>query len=289
MYKHEFFDLQLHTDDELETIYGSGIVERRTLHEWPLSCVQLVARRDGTRSVYKSQCGPTLEDEVLQIMTGPILPTTKVLYKNSGYLIMDFEFIEAPLATEVSMSSDEAIAHGQRLIKEISALRASSLCPVWLDIGTVDRWRAVTQELFGGYRRMVSRGLLSSNLEKCIDDMQMWSESTAVVRAIENGNTFIHGDLAAKNVFIKGNGHKVIDWQRPLRAPAEVDLVLFLDSKRVNPLLIVEPHYVGIMCLTGMWWGYEGFCMGCKYEEWRDQALGDAAIALVEPERKYSC
>ena len=38
--RHPYFDLRLHDDQELESHLSTKIVERITLHEWPLSCVQ---------------------------------------------------------------------------------------------------------------------------------------------------------------------------------------------------------------------------------------------------------
>ena len=41
MRTHPFFtDILMHTDDELAQALGVNIVQRETLHEWPLSCVQ---------------------------------------------------------------------------------------------------------------------------------------------------------------------------------------------------------------------------------------------------------
>jgi hypothetical protein len=34
--------IRLHSDSELAEVLGAGIVERQTIHEWPLSCVQRV-------------------------------------------------------------------------------------------------------------------------------------------------------------------------------------------------------------------------------------------------------
>lgn len=288
MQKHEFFDLQLHTDEELSAIYGSRVMQRTTLHEWPLSCVQLVVREDGSRSIYKSQSGPTLEGKALQTLSGDILPTARVLHAADGYLIMDIEYIDSPLAESVHMSPDEAVLHGRALVRQIRALTCADSCPVWLDIGAVDRWVTVARQVFAAYRKVLGKGLLSPEQGERIDSMEKWSQSTDVLQAISRGNGFVHGDLAAKNVFVRPGGYKVIDWQRPLRAPAEIDLALFLDSKRVNPLRAVAPHYIGIMCLPGMWWGLGGFCAGNKYEEWRDGAIIQAHTALLEPERKYA-
>ncbi len=40
MHRHEYFDLWLHDDEELALLVQGDILERVTLHEWPLSCVE---------------------------------------------------------------------------------------------------------------------------------------------------------------------------------------------------------------------------------------------------------
>jgi aminoglycoside phosphotransferase (APT) family kinase protein len=51
----------------------------------------------------------------------------------------------------------------------------------------------------------------------------------------------IHGDLKADQVFVTRAGYRVIDWQRPVVAPPEVDLVSLLVGQEVARELAVEP------------------------------------------------
>ncbi len=74
MHRHPYFDLMLHDDDELSALLGSRVVERTTLHEWPLSCVQRVTTADGTRIIYKAQAAPTIEPEFYAVARSPLLP-----------------------------------------------------------------------------------------------------------------------------------------------------------------------------------------------------------------------
>ena len=45
----------LHSDQELASLLGAGILCRNTIHEWPLSCVQKVTLDNGKQLIYKSQ------------------------------------------------------------------------------------------------------------------------------------------------------------------------------------------------------------------------------------------
>ena len=69
--------LKLHTDADLARLLGKPILERETIHEWPLSCVQRVTLEDGERWAYKTQLPPTVEPafyEAAANAAAPILP-----------------------------------------------------------------------------------------------------------------------------------------------------------------------------------------------------------------------
>ena len=103
MYQHKYFNLRLHDNVELEEILRAKIVERRILHEWPLSCVEQVVTEDGRKWVYKSQFGPTVESQFYANATSKLLVAGKTLYKSeSGFVKMLFEFIEAPRIKNVN-------------------------------------------------------------------------------------------------------------------------------------------------------------------------------------------
>src|SRR5436309_10612868 len=68
-----FPDVLLHSDDELAHELGSAVVDRRTVHAWPLSCVQRLALEDGRALAYKSQLPPTVEPEFYDAASTPLL------------------------------------------------------------------------------------------------------------------------------------------------------------------------------------------------------------------------
>ena len=74
-----FADILLHADDELAAALDSDIVERETIHVWPLSCVQRLLLGDGTRLIYKSQLPPTVEPEFYARAASPLLPGHRTL------------------------------------------------------------------------------------------------------------------------------------------------------------------------------------------------------------------
>jgi RIO-like serine/threonine protein kinase len=50
-----------------------------------------------------------------------------------------------------------------------------------------------------------------------------WAESDEVLRLFDAEIGLIHADLGSDNIFLTGDGYRVIDWQYPRRAPVEVD------------------------------------------------------------------
>src|SRR5689334_5239879 len=106
----------MHSDDELAQILGVGILERGTIHEWPLSCVQRLLLADGTKLIYKSQLPPTVETQFYQVASSPLLPGYRILDKLGKCDIMTVEWIDAPLLGDVAKNDAELVAHGREVI-----------------------------------------------------------------------------------------------------------------------------------------------------------------------------
>ena len=107
MHRHPYFDLMLHEDDELSALLGSRVVERPTLHEWPLSCVQRVTTADETRIIYKAQAAPTIEPEFYAAARSPLLPQARTIYHTEQHACMLIEFIDAPRLADLRLPAAE--------------------------------------------------------------------------------------------------------------------------------------------------------------------------------------
>jgi hypothetical protein len=93
VYRHPYFDLWLHNDDELAPFVQGDIAQRVTLHQWPLSCVQRLTTVDGRTLIYKAQFGPTVESEFYANARSDLLPWAQTIYVQDGYACMLFEFM----------------------------------------------------------------------------------------------------------------------------------------------------------------------------------------------------
>ena len=142
MYRHPYFNLYLHDRDELEKILQAEIVERRTLHEWPLSCVEQLTTNHGDKWIYKSQFGPTVESAFYRNARSSLLATAKTLHTSeAGYVNMLFEFIEAPRFDDLKLSDEAILAAGNDIIENIAKIEGE--LPHHHDISERKLWQNV--------------------------------------------------------------------------------------------------------------------------------------------------
>lgn len=123
-----FKDIWLHTDAELADILGAGIVERETIHQWPLSCVQKVCLDGGQKFAYKSQLPPSVEGDFYERASSALLPGCRVLGDLGRCHTMTLDWIEAPLLRDTVHSGSELVACGERILSQICEIRGEPAC-----------------------------------------------------------------------------------------------------------------------------------------------------------------
>ena len=233
MERHPVFPrIRLHSDSELAEALGASIVERQTIHEWPLSCVQRVVLEGGGRLVYKAQLPPTVEPAFYEHAISGLLTGHRFLAKVDDCEIMTLDWIDAPLLRDAVLGEDEWVAHGKELIARIGAIDGTP--PAYLNIGSKEAWLSVVEATLGTLEGLIGSGRFSSISEKRTEFLRQWAESQAVHDCIAGRPRLIHGDLKASQVFLERDGYRVIDWQRPMIGPPEVDLVSLLVAQRVD-------------------------------------------------------
>ena len=193
--------MRLHRSEELAEQLGSEVVARRTIHEWPLSCVQELRLADGARWIYKAQLPPTVEPEFYAAASSPLL----VGWRDAGDGALLLEFIDAPTLTH---GAEEVVGAIGEIEGEV---------PVYVDIGSAERWEAYVRATLDGATRVF----------QAVDAqaLRTWALADDTLAAVTAEPRLAHGDLSAAEVFVVGDGHRVIDWQRPVLGPAGLDLV----------------------------------------------------------------
>src|SRR2546422_732537 len=142
MQTHPFFtDILMHSDDELAESLGSDIVQRETIHQWPLSCVQRLRLGDERKLIYKSQLPPTVEPEFYESASSRLLPGHRLLEKLGACATMVFDWIDAPLLRDEAKSDIELVEHGRRVVGQIGEIKGE--LPTYLDIGSAEAWYRV--------------------------------------------------------------------------------------------------------------------------------------------------
>ena len=212
---------------------GEPLAERAPVHAWPLSSVERLTTSSGVRWIYKAQRAPTCEPDFYERVRSPLLPGSRLLSRDSVYSTMLFEFIDAPLLRDLALPTAE----------QLGASRSCPGCgdrrdrpdpgqdlPVYVDISTAERWQAFVKVVLAGLAELVADGRLSLSVDTNVGDVEAWAASSDVLQLIQTTARLTHGDLNPGNVFVTDRGYRIIDWQRPQLAPAEVDLVALLEG-----------------------------------------------------------
>jgi hypothetical protein len=264
---HAYFDLSIHTNQELEILLGSPILERITLHEWPLSCVQRLVLPNGQSWIYKTESGPTVEPEFYARAQSPLLVSARVLFRDSRYACLLLEDIHAPLLEAVVLQEDQAVQTGRRLLAEIAQITGRP--PVFLDIATWDHWQALMDGMIQDLDGLVDAGKFEIVNRPHLRAIARACGSPAVKGVFDPTGPYqpglVHHDLSAENIFLSAGQFRVIDWQRPIFGPPEIDLVLLLASLGFDPRPYVAPGITTITDLLRIHWLTE--CTRCWFPE----------------------
>jgi hypothetical protein len=109
VYRHEHFALWVEDDAELGALLGSAVVERTTLHEWPLSFVQRLRLADGRRLIYKVQGDPSVEPDFYARARSPLLVAAQAIDRSTGPDALLLEDVDAPRRGNRPPGDDEAV------------------------------------------------------------------------------------------------------------------------------------------------------------------------------------
>jgi hypothetical protein len=250
-----FTDLVLHSDDELGDLLGAPVAERVPVHAWPLSCVERVTLADGRIFAYKSQLPPTVEPDFYAAAASPLLPGHRPLGALGAAQTMVLDWIDAPLLEAAAPDPDDLARHGRRVVDRIGEIRGT--LPSYLDIGSGSAWTAVTTQTYARWERTIEIGHFTRTTPTDVDQIRAWSARPAVLAAIAAAPRVLHGDLKADQVFVTDDGYRVIDWQRPVRGPAEVDLVSLLVGRGLDPRPAADPAVVAVFWFLRLHWAVE--------------------------------
>jgi hypothetical protein len=252
MIRHPYFDLNLHDDNELGVLLGSPLCQRQTLQEWPLSCVQRILTEAGQKLIYKAQHDPSVEPDFYAAARSSLLVSAQTIYRAGTYSAMLIEVIEAPALKQLNLPEAEILEIGQGLLQQIAGLEGQ--LPYYLDIASEQKWRLRMGEVLSALKRLVETGIFQSVHPEDLAQLERCAFSEDVLRTFRAGTGYVHNDLAGDNVFLLPDGPRVIDWQRPILGPRDLDLALLLESLGFDPLPHVGEGIVRLMRLERIGW-----------------------------------
>jgi hypothetical protein len=195
-----------------------------------------VVLADGRRLAYKSQLPPTVEPAFYASASSPLLAKHQALGPLGACETTALEWIDAPLLRAVASDEADLVRRARGLIEQIGAIRGD--LPALVDVGSPAALEAVAEPMLHGLDELVRSGRFRSVDPSGIGRVRAWARSDAVRALLEGGTRLTHGDLRADQVFVTDDGDRVIDWQRPVMGPADLDLAGLLIGERIDP----RPH-----------------------------------------------
>lgn len=252
MHRHPHFDIWLHDDRELAALLGSPLIERSTLHEWPLSCVQRIRTADGGTRIYKAQSEPTVEPAFYAGARSPLLAHAQIIDRAGMPAALLIEELTAPRLSDLQLTEAEVLGAGRDLLAEIAQITGDP--PAVADIRTEVQWSAYADAILADLTALVESSAFRQVDQAIIDHLAQQMVSPPVLAAIHSQPGYVHQDLSGDNVFSLPDGYRVIDWQRPLWGPVALDLATLLESLGFEPGRHVESGVVQLMYLLRIGW-----------------------------------
>lgn len=278
MQTHPYFpDILLHTDTQLADLLGTKVVQRDTIHEWPLSCVQRLLLADGTRLIYKSQLQPTVESQFYQAASSSLLPGHRPLGTLGQCDIIILDWIDAPLLRDVVKSEADLLKQGRQVIAQIGQMQGD--LPTYLDISSPEAWASACDHTFEQLEKLITDKRFTLTSLDTVERVRRWTQSTPVLAKLVEHPCLIHGDLTSEQIFVVPGGYRVIDWQRPVIAPPEVDLVTLLVSQNVEPRRYLDASVIGIYWFLLFSWAVKAQAElfpqqhGPLFDQWAAQSI----------------
>jgi hypothetical protein len=251
MKKHRQHDLWLHNNSELSNLLGSEILSRKTLHEWPNSCVQRILLKNTRTYIYKYQSGGIVEFLFYKNAVSPILPKAWTLWEDSWYSCMIIEYLETPIFGQPNISESVLFETSVLLTEEIQKIKGNF--PVLLDISSYPKWVDMVCETIKTLRKNIHANRTYGTGMQDIDFIEKNVLSSSIQDIYQTQVGLIHGDLNGGNIFYNGE-YKIIDWQSCKLAPIVLDQAGFLSRQGIDPSKYISSEATFMLYFIGIWW-----------------------------------
>jgi hypothetical protein len=211
-----------------------------------LSSVEQVFTDEGRKWIYKSESGPTVEPQFYANAKSELVIAGRTLYQSeSGYVNMLFQFIEAPRIEDLNLSDNAIFAPWNSLSQSMAKIEGK--LPYYQDISEQKLWKELMETMLENLEKLVFQGSFQRVDNVALRSLRNLACSEEVLAAFGKNIGFVHNDLTSDNIFVMPNRSRVIDWQRPIIGPKELDLVGLLASLNREATRFVDQSIAWIM------------------------------------------
>jgi len=251
MHPHPNFDLLLHSDAELAAHLGAPIVERVTLHQWSLSCVQRVTLAGGRRLVYKSQSQPSVENAFYRAARSPLLIDSEPLWADDRHSASLTAWLDSSSLDKMDLPHGDLMALVEEVVEAIGQIEGDP--PAYQAVGG-GAWPRFVDEVLGELAALIRSGQFRATSPLLLTRLDAWSRDPAVLALAQGESRLIHADLTGDNLFVVKGRPLVIDWQYPRTGPPALDGATLLDSLGIDPRPFTPPATLNMLFFVRLGW-----------------------------------
>ena len=239
MKKHIYFDLQLLENNEIANILSSEVIERETLHEWPLSCVEKITTTDQRQWVLKSNHEPcNLEGQFYQAVQHPNIIAPVLIQDKHPYqsIIYPYQDEVIPFSSVNLNKPKDALESFAELHKPIEEFAKPGL-PAYLKMDDSEFLEKTLSQLIFKLT-LLAKGDVFKNISlRHIKRLTDILDSPIVEEIALDQTGYMHGDFSGDNILASGTSYEwfILDWQRPFYGSILIDQYYFLKSYRLEP------------------------------------------------------
>jgi thiamine kinase-like enzyme len=149
--------------------------------------------------------------------------------------------------------SDNAIIEAWNDLSQ-SIAKIEGKLPYYHDLSEKKLWEGLMETMLENLEKLVSQGTFQRVDTMALQKLRNWVYSEEVLAALGKNIGFVHNDLNSNNLFVMPDGYRLIDWQRPVIGPKELDFAALLASLNREPRSFVDQGIVWIMYLLQIEW-----------------------------------